>query len=167
MNIGYITIEFNQEFKDQLKKWSLANIPDSEIVEAEISGKKEGGNVSADAHLTLFYGFDDDNINREKLHEYINSLNLQELQIAGIGFFPVPQYSCKVLYLKVLDEDRKLENIYNFLKRFPHFKKFQIEGFAPHVTIAYIKDGYKPPEFLSTMKKIQVREIKYQIKSKK
>lgn len=165
MKIGYITAEFSEEFKKMIKEWSLT-IPKEEIVTAEINGKKEGGNVTDDLHLTLFYGFDDEKINKEDLIGFINNNTIKKLSIGKLGFFPVPQYKCNILYLKI-DNENILEKMHDSLKKFPYFEKFQNNKFVPHITIAYIKDSFDISSIKLPLEinKVSIKEFMYHSKS--
>ncbi|MFA5652314.1 MAG: 2'-5' RNA ligase family protein [Candidatus Paceibacterota bacterium] len=164
MKIGYVTAEFSEEFKKSIREWSLV-IPKEEIVSVEINGKMEGGNVTNDLHLTLFYGFDDEKINKKELLKFLGEKALRELRIEGLRTFSVPQYKCNILYLKI-DGKNMLEKIHDSLKKFPYFEKFQNNKFIPHLTIAYIKDSFdisllKLPQ---KMNKVDIKELMYHSK---
>ena len=164
MKIGYITAEFSEEFKKSIRGL-LLTIPKEEIVTAEINGKIEGGNATNDLHLTLFYGFDDEKLDKEELLNFLDKKNIKELKIEGLGIFSVPRYKSNILYLKIGDNSL-LDEIHNSLKKFPYFEKFQNNKFVPHITIAHIKDSFdiSPLKLPDGMNEIDIRGFIYHSK---
>lgn len=138
---GYISVVIQDEFIKHLLVWSETAIPKEVILQQEIDGKLEGGNVLSEAHLTLFFGLDDQLANKNKIREFIDSVNLKELRIDGIKVFHMPQMKCKILYFAVEDKGGSLRSVNNKFLELPHFKEDQ-KPFVPHITIAYVKDSF-------------------------
>ncbi|MEI7480147.1 MAG: hypothetical protein WCJ59_00795 [bacterium] len=140
-NIGYVTIEFDNQIKQTINAWARKEIKDDYIYTEVIEGKIEGGIATDKLHLTLFYGFDNNNINRKELQNYLNKIDLREIEIECISSFPIFGKGARVLIFKVNDINGVLKKIHFELANFPNFSAFQKFEYVPHITIAYIKDS--------------------------
>jgi len=138
---GYIEAIFTKESKQKIIDWATF-LKEEDLFSASINGKVEGGDVTDTLHLTLFYGFDEKLLNQDEMLKYINTIKLNNIQIEGVGTFPVPDYGCKVLFLKVKDEKNIIKNIHKDLKKFPHYIEHQKLEYKPHITIAYVKNTF-------------------------
>ena len=139
--IGYVALEFGEDFKQEIMKWS-SQIGESDLVTAIIDGKAEGGNVTDKLHLTLFYGLDENTLDQDKLSKFITTLPKLMIRVTGIGTFPQDVFACKAIYLEVSDDSGELQTIHEWLKKFPHFSKYQKYDYKPHITIAYVTTGF-------------------------
>lgn len=137
---GYIATEIKNEFIKYLLEWSEKTIPKDIILQQEINGKLEGGNVLSEAHLTLFFGLNNRLVDKKIVNQLIDSIDLKELKIDGIKAFNIPQMKCKILYFSVDDKNSVLKNAHNKFLELPHFEEDQ-KPFIPHITIAYVKDS--------------------------
>ena len=73
-NIGYITANFLEKEKIEIINWSKI-INNKDLYFAKKDGKIDGGNVTDDLHLTLFYGLDEDKINKNYIEIYTPTEN--------------------------------------------------------------------------------------------
>src|ERR1700690_505548 len=74
------------------------------------------GDVSSGLHMTLFYGFINKNIDKNKFKNLVNSIKIKKLKLGKIYIMPGYQNKYQILTIKVIDTTGKLENIYNTLK---------------------------------------------------
>lgn len=136
---GYVALTFTEDAKQKIVEWSKQF--DKSFFSAVVDGKTEGGNVTDKLHLTLFYGFDEAQLDKSGFVKYLDALDIKSLSIEGIGTFPVPQYGAKVLFLRVKD-DGVLNDIHEKLKTYPHFDEYQKHGFTLHITIGFVRDTF-------------------------
>lgn len=163
--IGYVEVQFTPETHQQVVAWAHT-IKNEDLVTATIDGKTEGGNVTDKLHLTLFYGFDDERLDKDKLSEFINQIKLKDFKVSGLGIFPVKEYDCYVLYLRVEDNDNELKKIYMGLKEFSHFSEYQKFEYTPHITVAYVKKDFNLDAIKQNLPKIlYVHKTHYAISS--
>ena len=164
--IGYITANLTDKEKKEIINWAKM-IQDKDLYVISKNGKTDGGNVTDDLHLTLFYGFNETLINKDDIEDFVYNINLKNIEIEKVGvFFPMDQ-EYKVLYLSVKDEGGSIKKYHEGLKKFPHFVEFQKFEYVPHITIAFVKKDfntsritYNGPQFL------RVKKITYHSKSK-
>lgn len=140
---GYAAVEFDEASQKHVMDWSM-QLKSSDLVTANINGKIKGGNVTEKLHLTIFYGFDEDNLDQSNLVALITKLDIPTVNIVGIGMFPAKEFDCNVLYFSVSDESGKLQSAFERLKGFPHFANHQNINFKPHITIAYVTKDFNP-----------------------
>ncbi|MBP6945572.1 2'-5' RNA ligase family protein [Patescibacteria group bacterium] len=136
---GYVALTFAEDVKQRIIQWSKQF--DESFFSAVVDGKTEGGNVTNKLHLTLFYGFNEEQFDKAELLGFLTGLKLDPLSIEGVGTFPVPQYNAKVLFLRVKD-DGKLKEAHEKLKTYPFFEEYQKYGFTPHITIGFVRDTF-------------------------
>jgi 2'-5' RNA ligase len=165
-NIGYITANFLEKEKIEIINWSKI-INNKDLYFAKKDGKIDGGNVTDDLHLTLFYGFDEDKINKNYIEKIINNVNLGSIEIGGMSTFSFPGQEYKVLYLAIKDNEGRIKECHEELKNLPHFAEYQKFKFTPHVAIAFLKKEfdetivtYNGPRFL------HIKKIVYHSKGK-
>lgn len=165
-NIGYITVSFLEKEKIEIINWSKI-ISDKDLYFAKKDGKIDGGNVTDDLHLTLFYGFDEDKINKNDIKKIMDSINFESIEIEDVGFFSLPDQEYKVLYLAVKDKKNRIKKYHEELKILPHFVEYQKFKFTPHIAIAFVKKEsdetmvtYNGPRFL------RIKKIAYYSKGK-
>jgi len=162
--IGYVEVVLTEKSKQKVVDFSRI-IKDEDLFTAKINGKIEGGNLTEKSHLTLFFGLNDKLVNKEKLLEYINSIKLESIMIEAIDMFPVKEYNCKILYLRVKDDNFLIKNISNNFKNFPYFIESQPAEFIPHITIAYVKNNFDPTELSNNFPTtLYLERIVYKIK---
>jgi hypothetical protein len=165
--IGYVTVNFLEKEKGEIINWSK-NINEKDLYFASRDGKIDGGNVTDDLHLTLFYGFNEDTINKNDIKKVINNINFKSVEIDGLSVFSLSDQEYKVLYLAIKDKENKIRQCYEEFKKLPHFAEYQRFEFIPHIAIAFIKKEfneteviYQGPQFL------HIKEIIYHSKVKK
>ena len=159
--IGYVAIQFTPETNQEIIAWSQS-IKKEDLVTAIIDGGTEGGNVTDKLHLTLFYGFNDELLNKVELSKFINKIKLREIKIRGLGFFPVGNHNCDVLHLQIKDDNGELRKIHEELKAFPHFSEDQKFEYTPHVTIAYVKKNFNLNTLIQNQPEmLRVRKTSY------
>lgn len=164
--IGYVSADLVPETIQSLTEWSNKYIPQKSLFTMEMGGKVEGGNVMDDAHLTLFFGIDEQNLDHKKLQDYLSSLDVKTLKIECVNTFETPQQGCKIIYLKVSNQKNKLSSIHNDILKFPHFKELQNLNFVPHITIAFVKEEFDERSIpLDNISELNVRGIFYHTKT--
>src|SRR5680860_894229 len=140
-NIGYITASFPEKEKMEIINWSKI-INDKDLYFTKKDGKIDGGNVTDDLHLTLFYGFDEDKINKNDIKKIIDSINFKSIEIEDVSIFSLPDQEYKVLYLAVKDKEGRIKEYHEELKTLPHFVEYQKFKFTPHIAIAFLKKEF-------------------------
>lgn len=164
--VGYVAAILSQEARELLDAWVRKIIPDKALFTAEINGVLEGGNVARKAHLTLFFGIDDDVIKKRVVKKLIDSIVVPELKVREINSFKISNIPCKILHLVVDDSDGKLQAIHNLLSTLPHFADKQEPNFVPHITLAYVKDSFDEHSLrCDNLGKLKVKEVVYQMKA--
>lgn len=120
------------------------------------------GDVSSKLHLTLFYGLLDEKIDRDEMNTYLASIDVpQALTLGGLTVKDEYKGYCQILWVDVLDKDGKLREISESFRRFPYEESVQL-GFVPHLTLAYVRNGYQlPGEIPDYPKEIKTERIKY------
>jgi len=163
---GYVAAYLTEESKVNLHEWAEKNIPDDVLFYANMDGKIEGGNVTNKAHITLFFGFNNDLVDKDTLNQYLNTLNIKEVKPSRINVFSTPYSECNILIIEIHDEDKTLLSIHNILKRFPHFEEDLESKFISHITVAFIKADFDFSNLqLSNLPKIEIGRIEYRIKN--
>ena len=119
------------------------------------------GDVTAKAHLTLFYGLDESEMNNSELKDYIKNIEIAELQLNNFMLFDGYQNMYKVLCIEVDDSSQKLLAISRKLSQFKHEGDYE---FKPHITLAYVKADYVlPAETNPAIEPIPVKQIRLSI----
>jgi|SRR3989344_3674478 len=158
---GYIAVNIKDNEIKRLINWVKKVVQEKDLVYSEINGKKEGGNVIGDAHLTLFFGLKDSIIDKKEIEKILKKLNIKHLEITGVNSFPVKEIKAKILYFSIKDTHKKLEKNNNIFLNLPHYKKDQ-HTFTPHITIAYVKDTFDEKKMSFNLeKKLLVKNIEY------
>lgn len=151
--IGYIAIQFTAETNQEVAELAR-NLTSEDLVTATIDGKTEGGNVTDKLHFTLFYGLNDEMLDKDELSGFLDKIKLKEIEINGFGLFPIKEYDCNALYLKVKDVDNELKKIHEKFEKFPHFSEYQKFEYTPHITIAYVKKDFNLEAFTQNLPEI-------------
>lgn len=160
-NIGYIAIEFNENSKRDVINWS-AQIRKDELVETIVNGQVEGGNVTKKLHSTLFYGLNESILDKVKLANFVEKLNVTTVNVVGVGMFPLKAFNCNVLYLEISDKSKILKSAHKHLRKFPHFREYQKYDYSPHITIAYVSKKFDAASLTRNFPpKLSVKTIKY------
>jgi len=164
--IGYIEVVFTEEIKKAIMQWSSSVKETDLYVIISPAGKVEGGNMTGSLHLTLFFGIGDACVNHEAISKHINSIDLKELRVKGLGTFPVPNYNCKVLFLGIDVGGGELFKIHENFKKFSYFKKYQHTRYALHISIAYINNDFELNNLTYAGPiLLPISEIRYRIKN--
>lgn len=160
MEYGYVMVGLQE--KDILTFMSLVrNICDqTDFYYSEVIDYIKG-DVSARMHLTLFYGFIDEKIDKKKLKEHIKKINLKNLKLGKLFLTQGYQNQYKVLCLEVLDENNNLKKIHDSFKAFPYESTVQHGTFKPHLTLAYLRPNFTLNQYPSFPTKIKVKKITY------
>ncbi|MDO8572165.1 MAG: 2'-5' RNA ligase family protein [bacterium] len=164
---GYIAVYFADKEKNLVRDWSKI-IQDRDFYFISKKEKIDGGNVTDDLHLTLFYGFNEELVyKKDDIQDFIDSMNLENIEIDKVGVFSPMDQEYKVLYLSVKDKENNIKKYHEELKKFPHFAEFQKFEYVPHITVAFVKKdfdtskiAYNGPQFLRVKKAI------YHVKNK-
>lgn len=164
MKQGYIAAYLDEKSLKDLYAFSK-KIDKQDLVMAVIDGKKHGGIVSKKAHLTLFFGFEFSKENISKLKNYLPKIKLHNLKCIGIDYFDIPNFNCKLFYLKI-KPTKKIIKVNNDLSKLLG-KANQYNKFIPHISLAYVKKDFV---FNSENNKIlpsnvKIKQVKYRIKS--
>lgn len=119
------------------------------------------GNVSADLHLTIFYGLISQKINKNKLNKYLKNIRIKTLTLGKILLMPGYKNEYQILYVEVLDKKKGLAKIAETFKQFPYEKSVQFPEFIPHLTLAYVKPSFKLPHLPDFPRTIKVKAVKF------
>lgn len=120
----------------------------------EVQGEQFGYND--DCHVTILYGFlDNQNIDIEKLQQYIVPTDKLDIKITGMSVFYQQQYDV----LK-FDVSSKLLNKMNkdISQNFNYANSYN--EYIPHLTIAYVKKG-QGDNFIRNIKMFYPKPLKY------
>lgn len=164
--IGYIDAIFDEKTKKEIESWSMI-VRDEDLYTISNENKKDGGNITDKLHLTLFYGFDENLLNMDEVLKFIDNIKLDIVKINGLGTFPVTGHNCKILFLKVDDDEDIIKNIHEELKKFPYFSEYQKLKFIPHIAIAFIRNDLNTNALVySNPSTLSVKKISYHSKFK-
>jgi|SRR3989344_411967 len=164
-SIGYITANFSEKEKEEIIRWSKS-IKDKDLHLTLVDGKIEGGNVTGDLHLTLFYGLDENKINQRELKDFLGTIDLGILDIGEMDVFSLPDQEYKVLYLPVKDTRGSINRCRERLKELSYFTEYQKFEFKPHITIAFVKSEFDMHDINYTGPKVlHVEKITHHIKN--
>lgn len=142
----YVELNFDQESKDYFSSIVKEMVHEDELYFSD-EVERIRGDVTGKLHLTLFYGLDAEEVNNPELKKFVDEINLKDLNLK-FGYFRLfrgYQDMYKVLNIEVLDEDKKLLEIYNGLKLFKADEEYVQREFKPHLTLAYVQPDYRFP----------------------
>ncbi len=160
MKIGYISLEIGDLYKQILSE-SVDNAVERK---AFCRLRYKGGNVTGKAHLTLFFGLDYEQLNREALQrDLMRAQNsIKELTPAGFEIFHLRNSRCNAWVMNIDATPGIVEFHRYFKSQYPVMEQYVHEEFKPHVTLAYIHKQMKMPR-MSLPGKLEVSEVKLKI----
>lgn len=165
-DIGYVAAIFSAETRDRLDMWVRNAIPNDMLFTMKVNGTLEGGNVARKAHLTIFFGINDQSADKNGLSKLIHAIAISDLIVRGVSSFKIPNIPCKTLHLVIDDHTGELQRAHDKFLVVPHFEDCQEPRFVPHITLAYVKDDFDERKLQdSYIQKLHVKEIAYRIKS--
>lgn len=138
---GYIQIEFDLNFRKSLQKWCEDIISPHDCVFGVIDGEEIGGIVANKAHITICYGIAGSILIDNQINKEIKKIILPNIRIKNIGYFSVPDYHAKIIYLSICD-DEILKSINEQFKKYISPKLKEIKPFIPHITLAYVSESF-------------------------
>ncbi len=150
---AFLAIDLPWKLKKKIYELSLLPIPDS----LKVKWVEE-----KNLHLTLkFFGNISENLLEELYKETFNSFQnfiSFELVINDLGYFS-EKASPRVVWIGIKDEEKKLAEVYENLKKI--FKKYKIkdtsEKFHPHITLFRIKKLGSKEDFEKYFNKLSSR----------
>lgn len=136
-----VMVKPEESFCQHVLNWSHDNIPDFMLYTDTEKGRED------DIHVTVKYGIYGSNY--ELIYSYLKKVKPFYVSIKGISCFE--KDDCDVLKLDV--ESNQLVNLHNLFKNnVPNKETYPI--YHPHLTLAYIKKGYKDDLIRDTSREI-------------
>lgn len=158
-NLSYVAIKFSDEDKKAFSAF-LHSVCDEDDFFCSPVIKSIKGDVTDDLHLTVLYGFNKPS-EKEKIKNYIDKIELENLEIEGIDFLSGYRGMYKVLVLSIKDKGGKLLELHkNLKKKFSFDEEVQHEKFIPHVTLAYLKKDVEENEVRKEFEKFFIKSVK-------
>lgn len=157
--IGWIGLTFKAETHKAIAEW--ASQFKGQFFSVDVNGKMEGGDVTNKLHLTLFYGLNEEDLDKSRLAEYLSDIKISDLEVIDVSALDIPQYHAKALILKIRDDGR-LRRIHEELKEFPYLTKYQNDEFIPHVTVGFFRNDFDDGSVVYTgPKSLEIDKVKY------
>jgi 2'-5' RNA ligase len=133
---GYATLELS--LKDRIKLYETVKyvVPSSLFY---ISHKHDyiKGNVAAEAHLTIFYGFQPE-VDLQMFSSQVSSIEpINSLTVEDVAYFNDYNDEYQIIYLAVAMNDN-LRKLRQMCEGLPNTRSHLI--FRPHITLVYIKN---------------------------
>lgn len=119
----------------RVKNWSdfISSLIDSADI---YYGDNDDLGIEDQPHITVLYGFIDDETNLRELRRYLTPLDYIKVSLENITIFETDDYD-------VVKFDVACDQLYSMnlkiSKRFPHENDYDF--YEPHMTIAYVKKG--------------------------
>lgn len=140
--VAYVELTLSQSFKDYLNKITKEMVVDEEYYNSPVMPHIKG-NVTDKAHLTFFFGLNPDMVNNQELLDLIKSTDLGELKLGDFMIIEGYQSLYRILAIQVIDEDKKLSNFVNKIRKFSN--RPNSYEFRPHITLAYVHKDFQIP----------------------
>ena len=107
------------------------------IVDKEdIYEKDDDYGYEKDPHITIVYGFHEDEVDKDQMYKQIKEMKPVEVTINKINIFETDDYDVVKFDVPITKELKKYRK--EFLK-FPNTQTYK--EYHPHMTIAYVKKG--------------------------
>lgn len=132
---GCLMVYLDEAIANKRHKYISDNIPDNVLYEIEMD--------STPAHITVLYGFHDDEVTIEEITEFVNMTVKRniEARLLKISRFDSADYDV----LKVDVSSYDLEQLNGQLRNyFDGRVTIQFPNYHPHMTLAYLKKGALP-----------------------
>lgn len=163
--LGHVYINFDEASKKEIVKWS-SFISGKDLVFSNVGNKIKGGNVTNDLHLTLFFGFDNEKVDKIKLDKYLKGLTLDNIKISKVNMFCLKDCEYSILYLEVDDQNFTLRDINKQLLDFGYIEDANTFNFKPHITIAYVKKDFNIKDInYNGPSVLRIDNLNYKVKS--
>jgi 2'-5' RNA ligase len=157
--LGYVALTFGNDTKQKLNNFLHTVYSKSDFYRSPVI-PSINGDVTYDLHMTIFYGFNNTG-EFEDIRQYIDKIELPDIEVGGIKFLSGYQNLYKILVLSVLDVSNELENLHKELKnRFSFSKKVQHSEFLPHITLAYLEKGAVESNIREAFNKVFLNRLK-------
>lgn len=156
--ISYINWLFERK-QDALEYACLmlgADMPDwkekiSIIDKEDIYEKDDDYGYEKEPHVTIVYGFHEDEVDKDKIYEEIKKLKSVNVSIDTISFFECDDYDVVKFEVPVTSE---LKTYRKTFMKFPNTQTY--DKYEPHMTIAYVKKG-EGKKYAQKVKRFQVK----------
>ncbi|MGL5062313.1 MAG: 2'-5' RNA ligase family protein [Microcoleus sp.] len=133
---GYAALELSLEDKTELDRTVRYVVPSFLFYRSQ-KYDYINGNVAANAHLTIFYGFQPE-VDLQMFSSQVSSIEpINSLTVEDVDYFNGYNDEYQIIYLAIAMNDslRKLRQICEGLPNIPSHPLFR-----PHITLAYIKN---------------------------
>jgi 2'-5' RNA ligase len=142
---GYVKITFSKEAKEKLKNLLNKIVLDEEFYYSDAI-EHIHGDVTDNSHFTLFFGLKESELEHPKLIEFVDGIELDNLEISELKLFDGYKGLYKVLVAEVEDKEGNLLNLSNNFLDFEYDPEMTHDEFKPHITLAYVRKDYVLPE---------------------
>jgi 2'-5' RNA ligase len=160
--LGYIQIEFDQNFKDSLHKWAAESIVPNDYTFGEINGEKIGGLVVDDAHITVCYGIPLNSSYEKQIREELTNITPPMVQIDHSDCFHIREHRTKIIYLAIADTFGSLQDIHDRFKKYLSTDLQTLHPFIPHITIGYVSEDFDEKKLMyNGLKEVRSARIEY------
>jgi 2'-5' RNA ligase len=164
--VGYITADIAKKEKRKIMEWSRKLIKEENLYYINKKDKIDGGNVTTDLHLTLFYGLNENSVNTKEVDDCINKIVLEKIEIDDIGIFPVPNQAYQVLYFSIKNKEI-FKKYHELFKKFSYFEEYQNFEYIPHITIAFVKNEFDVSKIAyNGLKVLSIEKLTHHISEK-
>lgn len=156
---GYVSASFSERDINSFQRVVKETCKQNDFYYSDVVDYIKG-DVSADLHLTVFYGLINETIDKPKIKKHIERIGLRSLILGELIFVEGHDNLYKILAVSVLDNNCELETIFNSFRQFDFEKSVQL-GFKPHLTLAYLKPNFVLKSTHILPKILRVKQISY------
>ncbi|MEP7103257.1 MAG: hypothetical protein ABI721_00935 [Candidatus Dojkabacteria bacterium] len=143
-NFGYVELKFTSDSIRQLSAIVENIVKEDQLYFSDVVPRIQG-DVTDKAHLTLFYGLTDAALNNPELKTFVDSLEIESLELGELNLLEGYQGMYKVLYIELRDDTNYLKGISEKIIQFGADEDLAKREFKPHITLAYVSNNFKIP----------------------
>lgn len=141
--LAYVELTLPEDVKEYLRKILNQVVKEDEFYYSPVMSHIKG-DVTGKAHIKFFYGLDPSAVDNEDLKQLLkNADDVKELKLGEFMLINGYQGLYKILAVQVIDQDRKLTNLVNKIRKFS--SRPNSYEFKPHITLAYVGADYSLP----------------------
>lgn len=161
-NLGYISIIFNDETKKRFKKLTNAICTLDDYYYSDVVDYIKG-DVTDKLHLTLFYGFIDEKVDKNKIEKEVLNVKkyLTYVNATNIALKYGYKNLYKILFVEI-EKSKELKHANEIFKKFPYDKSVQLE-FKPHLALAYVKPDFDLKGAFELDDKLDILDVRYEV----